>query len=81
MWLLEFHVSFSALCMLTFWGFRKIYQETIEKNGWKGSQKKRKFVSGIWIFFIPILNLLTIAALFTMILTKNEDWESGGKGE
>lgn len=79
MWLLEFHVSFSVLCMLAFLGFRKVYQETIEKNGWKGNQKKRTFISGIWIFFTPILNLLTIGVLFMMILTKNENWESGEK--
>lgn len=77
MWLLKLHVSFSILCMLTFWGFRKVFKEVIEKNGWKGNQKK-KFVYAIWIFFIPVLNLLCVAVLFMMILTENEDQESGG---
>lgn len=75
MWLLKLHISFSVLCMLTFLGFQKICREVIAKNGWSGNKKKKPIVLSLWIFFIPILNILCVILLFVMIGVKKEDWD------
>lgn len=52
MWLLKFHVSFSVLCMLTFYGFWKIYREQIKENGYGGNEKEKAFfVCNLDIFY------------------------------
>ena len=70
MWLLNFHLAVSILCLLTFLGFRAVFKEVIIQNGYTPSDKKKK---SYWIFFIPIMNICTTAMFFIMITMKKED--------
>ena len=72
MFLLKFHFSFSILCLLTFIGFRTVFHDLIIKNGYKKSEKRK--LSGYLIFFIPILNIISVFVLFLMIAYKEEDF-------
>lgn len=72
MWLLKLHFSISVLCLLTFLGFRMVYKEQIMKNGYI---PKRKRALGYYIFFAPILNILSAIVLLMMIAMKKEDFE------
>lgn len=73
MWLLKLHFAFSILCLLTFMGFKRVYAETIKKNGYAGEKEKRKH--SYWIFFIPLMNILALITLFVMVALKKEDFE------
>lgn len=75
MWLLKLHFSISALCLLTFLGFRMVYKEQIKNNGHVPDEKKKKGISAYFIFFVPILNILSVIALLMMIAMKKEDFE------
>lgn len=82
MWILNFHIAFSILCMLTFGGFRTVFKEQIIKNGYKSKGKKKPFIFIMWIFFIPFLNVFTLIALFLMITkTKEEIDELSSSGQ
>jgi hypothetical protein len=56
MWLLNFHLSVSVLCLITILGIKCIFNEQIKENGYKkeGRNKLRNFL----IFFIPIFNII-----------------------
>ncbi|MBS6180541.1 MAG: hypothetical protein KH921_07110 [Erysipelotrichaceae bacterium] len=71
MWLLKLHFSISILCLLTFIGFRKVFREQILKNGYIPA--KKKYISGYFIFFVPLLNLGSVLVLFIMISIKKKD--------
>lgn len=73
MWLLKLHFSISVLCLLTFLGFRMISREQIKKNGYGSTNKK---ISAYFIFFVPILNILSVIVLLMMIAMKKEDLEN-----
>lgn len=72
MWLLKLHFLISVLCLLTFLGFRMISREQIKENGYGGVNKK---MSAYFIFFVPILNLLSVFVLLMMITMKKDDLE------
>lgn len=72
MWLLKLHFSISILCLLTFLGFRMISREQIKENGYGGVNKKK---SAYFIFFVPILNILSVIVLLMMITMKKDDLE------
>lgn len=72
MWLLKLHIAVSILCLLTFYGFKTVFKEMLEQNGYlkdKNKAKKKVF----WIFFVPILNVACVVMLFVMLtMTKEE---------
>ena len=74
MWLLKLHFVISVLCMITFIGFSKVCKEVIIKNEWLEEKKKKKF-SAYLAFFVPLMNVFMIAALFMMIGMKKEDFD------
>lgn len=72
MWLLKLHFSISVLCLLTFLGFRMISRDQIKENGYGGVNKK---MLAYFIFFVPVLNILSVFVLLMMIAMKKEDFE------
>ena len=74
MWLLRFHFAISVLCLITFIGFRTVYDDAIKENGWV-DEKKKKTLSAWLIFFVPLMNILSVACLFMMIFVKKQDFE------
>ena len=71
MWLLKLHIAISILCLLTFYGFRTVFNELLEQNGYlkvKGQKKK-----GFWLFFVPILNVAFVVMLLVMLTTTKEE--------
>ena len=46
MWLLKLHFSISVLCMLTLIGFKLVYKQQINDNGWIDEKKKKKKIKG-----------------------------------
>lgn len=70
MWLLKLHLAVSILCWLTFMGFRTVFKDTIIKNGYQSSEKKKKVH---WIFFIPLLNVGVVLVLLVMISMTKEN--------
>lgn len=75
MWLLKLHFSISVLCMLTFLGFRAVYKELIKDNGWGNENKRKKSIFASFIFFVPIMNVLSVILLFMMISVKKKDFD------
>ncbi len=75
MWLLKLHFSISVLCLLTFLGFRMVYKEQVKDNGYVPDEKRKKSPTSYFIFFVPILNLLSVIAFLMMIAMKKEDLE------
>lgn len=74
MWLIKMHIAFSILCIITFLGFAKVYKDQIKENGWLSEDKKKS--PGLFIlFFVPIMNVIIVLALFVMIGTKKEELE------
>lgn len=74
MWLLKLHFSISVLCLITFIGFWKVCKEQIRENGWIEKDKKGKLrISAYFIFFVPILNVLSDLIVFVTILYKKSD--------
>lgn len=59
--------------MLTFFGFRAVYKELIKDNGWGNENKKNIFA--LFIFFVPIMNVLVVVLLFMMIGVKKKDFD------
>ena len=75
MWLLKLHFSISVLCLITFFGFRAVYKELIKDNGWGSGYKKKKSICASFIFFVPIMNVLSVILLFMMISVKKKDFD------
>lgn len=76
MWLLQLHFSVSILCLLTVWGFCKVFKEQIKENGYTSEGKKKSFFRLIWIFFIPVLNIFMVIIMFIMLSTKKQDFDN-----
>ena len=74
MWLLEFHFSFSILCLLTFIGLVWIGKERMNENGWLKESKKRSYFHYL-LFFLPLVNLLILGAVVIMIAMSKEEVE------
>ena len=75
MWLLKFHIAFSILCVITFYGFGKVFKQQLKQNGWLGEKKKKK-ISSLLFFFVPIMNVICVFVLFVTICIKKEDLEA-----
>ena len=75
MWLLKLHFSISVLCLITFLGFRTVYRQQIKDNGWGSEDRKIKNVGAIFIFFVPIMNILSVILLLMMIAVKKKDFD------
>lgn len=75
MWLLKLHFSISVLCLITFLGFRAVYKQQIKDNGWGSENKKKKITGAIFIFFVPIMNVLSVILLLMMIAIKKKDFD------
>ena len=77
MGLIKFHIAFSLLCLITFWGFTKVFYNMLKKNGYINNDSNTKYDAtlnfGIWSFFIPIMNVLLVIALLVMIVVKKDD--------
>lgn len=72
MWLLKLHIGISILCLLTFYGFRTVFKEVLEQNGYL-KEKKKPTITGWLVFFVPILNVAAVVVLFvTLTMTKEE---------
>lgn len=75
MWLLKLHFAISILCLITFIGFSKVFKEQIKENGWKDDNDKKKGkITGYLIFFVPIMNIISVPLIFLMIGMKKEDF-------
>lgn len=74
MWLIRLHIAISILCLITFVGFKSVFKESIRNNGWL-SEKKKKNVFAWLVFFVPIMNILMILAVFMMIGMKKADFD------
>lgn len=75
MWLLKLHFSISVLCLVTFLGFKAVYKQQIKDNGWGNEDKKKKSIGATFIFFVPIMNVLSVILLFMMISVKKKDFD------
>lgn len=76
MWLLKLHFSISVLCLITFIGFRNVYKQTIKDNGWlDGETENKKKPSGYLIFFVPIMNVISVFLMFVMIFMKKKEFD------
>lgn len=76
MWLLKLHFSISALCMLTFIGFKSVYKQQMKENGWIDEEKKKKKSTfAYFMFFVPIMNILFVIIMFLMICMKKKDFD------
>lgn len=80
MWLLKLHFSISVLCLITFLGFRAVYKKQIKGNGWGNAEEKKKITGAIFIFFVPIMNVLSVILLFMMIAVKKKDFDKMREG-
>lgn len=74
MWLLKLHIAVSILCLLTFYGFKIVFKEVLEQNGYL-KDKKKNTKAGPWLFFIPFLNVTIVLILFVMIGMTKEDFD------
>lgn len=75
MWLLQLHISISILCLLTVVGFIKLFKGTIKENGYISDGKKKSFFKLIWVFSIPVLNIMMVIVVFIMLSTKKQDFD------
>lgn len=75
MWLLKLHFSISVLCLITFLGFRAVYKQQIKDNGWGSEDKKKKSIGAIFIFFVPIMNIISAILILAMISMKKADFD------
>lgn len=75
MWLLKFHLAFSILCLITFLGFRMVFRQQIINNGWADGEKQKRKMNGYLLFFVPILNVLTVVLYIVMISVKKADYD------
>ena len=61
----------------TFYGFAKVFHNNIKKNGYINDDPDTKYDAtlnfGLWSFFIPIMNVFIVIALFAMIFVKKDD--------
>ena len=77
MGLIKFHIAFSLLCLITFWGFTKAFYNKIKEHGYINNDSNMKYDMtinlGIWSFFVPIMNVLIVIVLFVMIFVKKDD--------
>lgn len=65
MWLLNFHLAFSILCLITFLGSRAIYKDVIRKNGWKNEEEEKKESLAAFCF-VPVINVMAVILVFVM---------------
>ena len=72
MGLIKFHIAFSLLCLITFYGFAKVFYNNIKKNGYINDDPATLNL-GLWSFFIPIMNVLLVVVVFVMIFVKKDD--------
>ena len=66
MWILKIHISVSILLILMFKGFKTVFKDQIEENGWL-SDKQKSSVLNYWLFFVPVLRWFLIISLFIVI--------------
>lgn len=75
MWLLKLHIAFSVLCLITFIGFEKMFNEQLKENGWINiNSKKKKYLKNWLMLFVPGMNVLLIITLFIMICFTEEEF-------
>lgn len=76
MWLLKLHFSISVLCMLTLIGFKLVYKQQINDNGWIDEKKKKKKSISVYLMsFVPIMNVLLVVIMLLMISMKKKDFD------
>lgn len=75
MWLLKLHFALSILCFITFVGFRRIYKQVLIDNGWRGNGKRKSDFELLAVCFVPIMNVIIVAALLTMLSMRKSDCE------
>ncbi len=75
MWLLRLHFAISVLCLITFLGFRAVYKQQIKDNGWGGDNKKKKSIGALFIFFVPIMNIISAILILVMASMKKSDFD------
>jgi hypothetical protein len=75
--LIKFHIAFSLLCLITFYGFAKVFYNNIKKNGYINDDPDTKYDAtlnfGLWSFFIPIMNVLLVVVVFVVIFIKKDN--------
>lgn len=83
MGLIKFHIAFSLLCLITFYGFAKAFYKKLKENGYINNDPDAKYDVtlnfGAWSFFIPIMNVLLVIVLFVMIVVKQDDLQKFGE--
>ena len=81
MWLLKLHIAISILCLLTCDGFQILCKQGIEENGWKSEKKNSLFkrIINHWIYFIPLMNFITVIATFMTIAVKKTEYDDFAK--
>ena len=73
MWLLKLHIVSSILYLITFIGFTLVFKNLIRENGWLSESNKKRYHYYL-VFFVPVLRLIMLIALFVVIGTKKTDW-------
>ena len=76
MGLIKFHIAFSLLCLITFYGFTKAFYNKLKEHGYINNDPNMNDVTlnfGLWSFFIPIMNVLLVIVMFVMIFIKKDD--------
>lgn len=77
--ILELHFAASVLVLLTFAGVSRVFNPTLKANGWLDIKRPKKpFFKrlAMWCaFFVPLVNLMLLAAVLFMVLVPVEEAE------
>lgn len=79
MWLLRLHIAISILLLLAGEGTSIVFRKLIIKNGWevsKGIKRIINFIKRFFIYFIPLVNLIIVMAIFLQLFLGKEDFDS-----
>ena len=78
MFLLRLHISISILLLLMGEGTSIVFRNLVIKNGWeisKGVKRIINFAKRCFMYFIPLLNLMTVTVIFIQLVFKKEDFD------
>lgn len=78
MWLLRLHIAISILLLLTGEGTAIVLRGLIIKNEWevsRGIKRIINFIKRCFMYFIPLLNLMTVTVIFIQLVFKKEDFD------
>lgn len=72
MWLIQFHVGFSILCLLCHVGIKIVFDEALKRYKKSGKKRARKYL----LYFCPGINALLLLTLVYMAVCDDETADS-----